>query len=362
MHVPLVDITAENAPHSTAFKRAFSRVLASGQFIGGQDVALFERKFAAYHHRKHAIGVSSGTDALLASLMALGIGNHNAVITTPFSFIATANVITRLGATIRFADINEETLCLDVKTTQSAVDATVRAVIPVHLFGYPAPVWGKEAGLEVIEDAAQAAGYSTNESACSCVSFFPTKNLGACGDGGAIVTDNDMLAQKIRTIACHGAITKHHYESIGGNFRLDSLQAAILSIKLDTLAQRNKQRYACAMRYYDLFASVPFSCDIRLPKIASAHCFHRFVIRVPKRDELQEALLNAGIETEIYYPTPLHLQPCFASLGYREGSFPVAEKVSKEVLSIPLYPTLSETQQERVVSAIDSFYRKNHCD
>jgi dTDP-4-amino-4,6-dideoxygalactose transaminase len=333
-----------------------ARVMDGGGFILGPEVESLERELASTLGVKFAIGVSSGTDALLVALMALGVGAGHEVVTTPFSFYATVGCIARLGARPVFADIEPETFNLNPQAAAAAIRSETRAIIPVHLYGRPAAL--PKTSLPIIEDAAQAIGACKLGGSMSCLSFFPSKNLGAFGDGGAVLCDDPQIADAISLLRTHGSRPKYVHHMVGGNFRLDALQAAILRVKLPHLARWTQGRRANADRYRHLFAATPgIPAELRLPEATPEHIYNQFVIRAPRRDALREHLAKHDIATEIYYPLPLHLQPCFANLGYREGAFPHAEAASREVLALPIHAELSEEQQAFVVAQVASFYR-----
>jgi dTDP-4-amino-4,6-dideoxygalactose transaminase len=356
VRVPLRDIAAETAELRPALDTAIARVLDSGRFIGGPEVESFERELAAAAGCAHAIGVSSGTDALLVSLMALGIRPGDEVITTPFTFFATAGAIARLGASPVFADIDPDTFHLDPGAVSAARTARTRAILPVHLFGLPARVPDfARLDLPILEDAAQSLGAAPVRGAAQAVSFFPSKNLGALGDAGAVLTDDPGLADRVRLLRSHGARPKYHHIAVGGNFRLDALQAACLRIKLPHLRRWNESRRAVAARYRELFAAAGLDRVLTLPPDAPEHIYHHFVLRAPLRDQLRAHLAASGIATEVYYPAPLHLQPCFAALGHRAGAFPEAEAAAREVLAIPCHPYLAPDTLAEVVDRIAEF-------
>lgn len=355
MRVPLLDVNAQNAPLKDAFLQAISRVVDSGTFIQGAELEAFERELAAALGVARAIGVSSGTDALLVALMALGVGPGDEVVTTPFSFYATVGCVVRLGARPVFADIDPLSFNLDPLAAEAACGPRTRAVIPVHLFGRPATL--PQTKVPIIEDAAQAIGASPLRGIASCLSFFPSKNLGAFGDAGAVLCDDVDLADKIALRRTHGARPKYVHQVVGGNFRLDALQAAILRVKLPHLPAWTQRRQANADRYRRLFSTLPgIPTELRLPESASDHIYNQFVIRTSQRDRLREYLTQKDVGTEVYYPLPLHLQPCFAELGYRKGDFPHAEKAAEEVLALPIYPELKPEQQEHVVRQVAAYF------
>jgi dTDP-4-amino-4,6-dideoxygalactose transaminase len=356
MKVPLLDVKAQNAPLRGALLEAMTRVLDCGGFILGPEVEAFEKELAAALGVGRAIGVSSGTDALLVALMALGVGPGDEVVTTPFSFYATVGCIARLGARPAFADIEPESFNLDPAATAAACGAKTRAVIPVHLFGRPATL--PKVNLPVVEDAAQSIGACKLQGIMSCLSFFPSKNLGAFGDGGAVLCDDAQVADKVVLLRTHGSRPKYVHHVVGGNFRLDALQAAILRVKLPQLAGWTAARRANADRYRRLFAGSPgIPPELRLPADVPGHIYNQFVIRAPRRDGLREHLGKQGIGTEVYYPLALHLQPCFAGMGFRAGAFPHAEAATREALALPIFAELTEEQQSFVVTQIAAYYR-----
>jgi dTDP-4-amino-4,6-dideoxygalactose transaminase len=353
VRVPFFDMTAELAPLRAELDAAIARVLDSGQLIGGPEGTGFERALSRFGGAAHAIGVSSGTDALLVTLSALGVGRGDEVVTTPFTFFATASAAARLGARIVFADIDDDTLMLAPDAAASACTSRTRAVITVNLFGALAPI--PTVPCPVIEDAAHSLGAGPVRGLAATFSFFPTKNLGALGDAGAILTDDAALADRITLLRTQGARPKYHHVALGGNFRLDALQAAALHAKLAHLEHWTQTRRAHAQRYRELFAAA--NVPVRLPAADSAHVYHQFVIRAPRRDELRAFLAEAGIGTEVYYPEPLHLQPCFADLGYRTGAYRVAERACHSVLALPIQPALSPDAQAYIVERVAAFYR-----
>jgi dTDP-4-amino-4,6-dideoxygalactose transaminase len=349
--IPFFDMRAETATVRSEVDRAIARVLDHGGFIGGDEVTRFEGALAAHLGARHVIGTSSGTDALLAIAMVLGWGGGDEVVTTPLSFFATAGAIIRVGARPVFADI-DASLNAAPAAVAAAVTTRTRAAVMVHLFGRPADL--PALSVPIVEDAAQAIGAARLRGVAAALSFFPTKNLGAMGDAGAVVTDDDALAAQVRLVRSHGARPKYHHVAIGGNFRLDALQAAILDAKLPHLTAWTAARRQRAAHYRHRLAAVP---DVRIPDDHPEHVYHHFVIRVGDRDRLRTALSARGIGTEIYYPSPLHLQPALASLGYRPGTCPNAERACAELLALPLYPTLALDAVDRVVDAIAAAYR-----
>ena len=362
--VPLVDLGAQFAPMREEVLAAIARVCDAQQFILGPEVEALERELAAMIGAGHAIGVSSGTDALLAALMALGIGPGDEVVTTSYSFFATAGSIARLGARPVFVDVEPDTLNLDVEGVRRAITPRTRAIMPVHLFGQcadmaPLMALAEEGGIPIVEDAAQAIGatYRGRQAGTfgvlGCFSFFPTKNLGAFGDGGLVVARDDDLAEKVRTLRNHGAEQQYYHRSIGGNFRLDAVQAAVLRVKAPRLAQWTEARRRNAARYRELFDAPALRHRVTLPveRAGRTHIYNQFVIRLPERDRVRAALQARGIGTAIYYPVPLHLQECFGALGYRPSDFPRAEAAALDSLALPVFPELTAEQQAQVVDA-----------
>ena len=354
MRVPLFDMQAETATRRPAIDAAIARVLDSGVFIGGDEVTSFELELAAATSVRHAIGVSSGTDALLATLMALGIGRGDEVITTPLTFFATAAAALRLGARVVFADI-DESLTLDPAAAAAAITARTKAIVPVSLYGHPARAPHVSASVAIIEDAAQRLANSPLIGRAATLSFFPTKNVGAIGDAGAVLTNDDELADTVRLLRTQGARPKYNHLIVGGNFRLDAIQAAVLRASLPALVDNNAARRQHATRYHHAFRNSPLRVPPTPPE-ASAHVFHQYVVQTPARDALRAHLTAAGIGTEIYYPSPLHLQPAIADLGYREGSMPKAERACQELLALPIYPRLAPNQQDYVIETVLGFF------
>lgn len=351
----MFDMRAELAAVRTDIDAAIARVLDSGALIGGDEVTGFERELAASVGASHAIGVSSGTDALLAIFMALGIGPGDEVVTTPLTFFATAGSAARLGAKLVFADIDPDTLTLDPRAALSACGPRTRAIVPVHLFGRLAEL--PVAPCPIVEDAAHSIGAGSPRGLAAAHSFFPTKNLGAIGDAGAVVTSDPAFADRITLLRTHGARPKYHHVAIGANLRLDALQAAVLRAKLPHLARWTAARRSHAAHYRELLGAANLPAEVRLPTHVAHHVYHQFVIRAPRRDALRAHLHAAGIATEIYYPSPLHLQPCFAGLGYRTGVFPHAERACDELLALPIHPALAADSRALVVDSIAAFYR-----
>ncbi len=368
MKVPLLDLRAQYATIRTEVREAIERVCESQQFILGPEVAALEEEVAAFCEARYAVGVSSGTDALLAALMALGVGPGDEVITTTYSFFATAGTIARLGARPVFVDIEPRSFNLDAGMLERRITPRTRAIMPVHLFGRccdmePVTAVAKAHGLAVVEDAAQAIGAQDDRGrnagtvgAVGCLSFFPSKNLGAFGDSGMVLTSDPELAERLRVLRVHGSKPKYHHSIVGGNFRLDALQAAILRVKLKHLAAWTKARRENAERYRLLFKDARLGDKVILPEDREGHIYNQFVIRCPERDALQAFLGDRGVGTEIYYPVPLHLQHCFKDLGHHDGDFPAAEAAAREALALPVYPELSEAAQEYVVTQVREFF------
>jgi dTDP-4-amino-4,6-dideoxygalactose transaminase len=411
--VPFFDLSGQHQTLRPEIDAAIGRVLDSGQFILGPPVQELEQGIAAYVRKRFAVGVSSGTDALLLSLMALGVGPGDVVLTTPFSFFATAGTIARLGAIPLLADIEPTTFNLDPAQAEKALSAflnqdpglypppsesglqgaerrtpaeRLKAILPVHLYGQAAnmPALNRLAhtcGLRVVEDAAQAIGVAFPEPEGGgsfrdnlvCYSFYPTKNLGGMGDAGMAVTDNPESADKLRRIRVHGAQSRYVHDLIGGNFRLDSLQAAILAVKLNYLDHWTRRRQENAGYYETLFGQTDLAARglVRLPPAVfrgrpglekGYHIYNQYVLRVKDRAGLQSFLARQGVGTEIYYPLPFHLQPCFHYLDYHFGDFPEAEKAAQEVLALPIFPELTRDQQQYVVEKITQYYEGGKID
>ena len=356
MRVPLLDLPAQYATIGPEIESAVRRVLASGHYIMGEDVAALEQELATDHGIAHGVAVSSGTDALLAALWALGIGPGDEVITTAMSFFATAGAVARLGAMPVFADIDPVTFNLSPASALARVTPRTRAIIPVHLFGRVADVAGlAQAGVPIIEDAAQAVGAPGLGHGNNLVtlSFFPSKNLGAAGDAGMLLGNDADLIDRARLYRAHGSRPKYIHHVVGANLRMDTLQAAILRVKRPYLTAWNAKRKDHAARYREMLAGTP----LVLPADAVGHVWHHFVVRAPRRDELRTFLREREIETEVYYPRPLHLQPCFPE--GKAGDLPEAERAALEVLALPVHPDLEATQLEFVADCVRSFYRQS---
>ncbi len=377
MNIPLLDLSKQHDPIEGEIFKAITRVVKKSAFILGAEVQNFEKKIADYCGTGHAIGVSSGTDALLISLMALDVEPGDEVITTPFSFFATAGCVSRLGAKPVFVDIDPVTYNIDPDKIEAAITDKTKVILPVHLYGQCADsdrivAIARKHNLKVVEDAAQSLGAqykdgrkTGNLGDVGCFSFFPTKNLGGFGDGGMVVTNDDALEDRIRILRVHGSRPKYYHKLIGGNFRLDSLQAAVLDVKLDHLESWNAARRENAGRYNALFKEncLVETGRVKVPeavyadsKVLNHHIYNQYVIRVQDRDTLRAHLKDKGIGTEVYYPVPFHLQDCFAYLGHKEGDFPVSEAACRETLALPVYPGMTAEQQEYVVQTIKAFY------
>jgi dTDP-4-amino-4,6-dideoxygalactose transaminase len=378
MQVPLLDLKGQYSALRGEIRRVLDDVCDSQYFILGPRVKAFEEHVAEYCGSRHAIGVSSGTDALLVSLMALDVGPGDGVVTTPYTFFATGGCIARLGATPIFADIDPVSYNLDPKAVEKALEecsfrnpgVTPTVLLPVHLYGQSADMdllraIAADHGLRVIEDACQAIGAeypsATGVKRCGtmgdlgCFSFFPSKNLGGFGDGGMVVTDDDELVEKIRILRNHGAEPKYYHQCIGGNFRLDALQAAVLDVKLAYLDTWHGARQQNAARYDAAFEGTAVTSPAAVYAdngMKYGHIYNQYIIRTPERDAVRERLQRREIGNEIYYPVPLHLQDCFSSLGYTEGDFPESESAARETLALPIYPELTESMQDAVVKAV----------
>jgi dTDP-4-amino-4,6-dideoxygalactose transaminase len=382
MQVPLLDLKPQYQPLAAEIQAAIARVCAGQHFILGPEVRELEASIAAYSQCRHGIGVSSGTDALLLALMALGIGPGDAVITSPFTFFATAGTIARAGARPLFCDIDAATFNLSPSAVAEFLarqcerrgselihrgsGTHVRAIMPVHLYGQlcdmqPLMDSARRHGLKVIEDAAQAIGAADSQQRragsfgdVGCLSFFPTKNLGAFGDAGMCVANDAALAERMQILRVHGGKPKYYHALIGGNFRIDELQAAVLNVKLKHLDAWTAGRQRNAAFYDGAFARAQLGAAVQTPQAAPGvrHIYNQYVVRVRGRDRLRQQLAAAGVGTEIYYPVPLHLQQCFAYLGYKSGDFPLSEQAAAETLALPIYPELTETQLQYVLSTI----------
>jgi dTDP-4-amino-4,6-dideoxygalactose transaminase len=366
MQVPLLDLKAQTASLRAAIDAAIARVVTSGHFILGPEVEGLEAEVAALSGARYGVGMSSGTDALVACLMALDVGPGDEVVTTPYSFFATVGAIARVGARPVLCDVEHGTLNLDCARAAALRTPRTKAFIPVHLYGRVARHELLRAAcpdVPIIEDAAQSIGAERHGvragafGLAGCLSFFPSKNLGAFGDGGMVLTSDEAFARRLRSLRGHGSTPgrKYHHEIVGGNFRLDALQAAILRAKLPHLDEYSAARARNAARYRELLAGVPI--ELPPPEEPGERCvYNQFVVRAAKRDTLQAYLKEHGVGSEVYYPRPLHLQPCFAHLGYGPGAFPEAEAAAADSLALPIYPELAPAQLEYVAEQIRAFY------
>lgn len=379
MNVPFFDLKPQSLFLKEEIQSAIDEVFETQQFILGAQVDALEQAIAQYCQTTYAIGVASGSDALFLSLMALGIGPGDEVILPPFTFFATAGSVSRIGAVPVFVDIDPRTYNIDPSKIEEKITKRTKTILPVHLFGQCAdmdPILqiAKRRNLFIIEDAAQALGSEYNPLSDSkgrragqmgdlgCFSFYPTKNLGAFGDAGMVVANDSLLAEKVRLLRAHGSRPKYYHKWIGINSRLDTMQAAILLVKFKYLEKWTEARQRLARKYEELFQDLlSLVGELILPVIqyGNRHIFNQYVIRVPKRDQLRKFLAEEGIGTDIYYPLPLHLQECFSFLKHRQGDFPISEKAAEETLALPIFPELTEAQQEMVVDRIRTFYRNN---
>ena len=365
--VPLFDLSRQWSDVEHDVRLALERVFANQQFILGGEVAGLEQECAAYLGVKRAIGVSSGTDALLGALMALGVGPGDEVVTTPFTFFATAGVIARLHARPVFVDIDPRDYNIDPRKVAAAITPRTKAIIPVHLYGQAADMDALAAvsgGVSIVEDCCQSIGTRYKGVATGglgtigCFSFFPTKNLGAFGDGGLMTTNDEALGEKLADMRMHGMRPKYVHRFVGGNFRLDAMQAAVLRAKLPRLEGWIARRREGAAHYRELFSAAGLLGTVTLPDELPdrGHTYHQYIIRAPRRDALREHMAAAKVGAEIYYPIALHQQECFADLGYSTGDFPESERATAEVLALPIFPELRADERERVVAAIASYY------
>ena len=362
IEVPFLDLKAQHAPLRDQFDRAIAKVIDSGAFAGGPFVTKFEDEFAAFCGCEHAIGLGNGTEALWLTLLALGVGPGDEVITVPTTFMATAEAISYCGARPVFVDIDERTYTMDPAEIQAAITDKTKAIIPVHLFGQPAdmdPILeiARAHNLFVIEDAAQAHGaeYKNRKAGtlgdAGCFSFYPSKNLGAFGEAGAVVTNNFKLQEKIRMLRDHGQVRKYYHAMIGWNCRMDGIQAAVLSVKLQHLKRGNDLRRAHAVKYDEALAKIE-NLVIPIEATYAKHVYHVYAIRVKERVKLMQSLADRGIGCGVHYPLPIHLQEAYRDLSYKRGAFPIAERTAEEFVSLPMFPELTEAQIERVVDAV----------
>ncbi len=369
MKVPLLDLRPQHQSLRHELLAALERVIDSQQFVLGPDVQLFEQEIARYSGTRFAIGCASGSDALLLALMALDVKAGDEVITTPFTFFATAAAIVRLGARPVFVDIDRRTYNIDTSRVRAAITPRTRVIVPVHLYGQCADMTSlfeisEQHNLPLVEDAAQAIGAEDRGRRAGsigligCFSFYPSKNLGAAGDGGMLTTDEERLAERLRRLRIHGGATEYHHNEVGINSRLDSMQAAVLRVKLKHLDSWSEARRQKAARYQQLFQEADLNFELVSPYVRpeGLHIFHQFVVRTPQhRDALMKHLSDQGVGTKVYYPVPLHLQECFSYLGYREGDFPETERAARETLALPVYPELTDEQQLYVVETLRRF-------
>jgi len=363
--VPYLDLAAQMRPLRAEMDAAIARTLDRCAFCLGPEVAQFERDFAQFCNAAHCVGVNSGTSALHLALLLLGVGPGDEVITTPFTFVATSWAISYVGAKPVYVDIDEATFNLDPARVERAITPRTRALLPVHLYGHPCdlePLLNicRAHKLDLIEDAAQAHGATYRGKvvgtfgAMSCFSFYPGKNLGACGEGGALVTNHDAFATRARALRDHGSTVRYHHDEIGYNYRMEGVQGALLGVKLKHLPAWTTARRRVAHRYRELLADTP----LRLPRETdyAESAWHLYAVRHTRRNELKEHLEAHGVGCGTHYPIPLHLQKAYASLGHQVGDFPVAEQAARECLSLPIYPELTEQQQNRVAAVIKDFF------
>ncbi len=376
MKVPLFDLTRQYKKMRVEMMNRIDEVISSGRVILGKNVEEIERNIAKYIGVKHAIGVASGSDALLLALRAMGVKAGDRVITTPYTFFATVSAITRLDARPIFVDVDEKNFNLSLNDVKRALkeDERIKAIIPVHLFGRSVDMQSLKGicdpyGVKILEDAAQSVGSECvvdgkkvrtgSVGEAGILSFFPTKNLGAYGDAGMVLTNSDEINEKVRMLRVHGSRKKYVHDEVGYNSRMDEIQAAILNVKFPNLDKWISKRISVAKNYASLFEK--YEVDVVYPEVPQdrSYVFHQYVIRVKKRDELREYLTSNHIGTSIYYPIPLHLQKCFSYLGYKMGDFPTAEELSKETLALPIFPEITVEEQAYVVEKIKEFYNKS---
>lgn len=368
MNIPLIDLRAQFNSLKTEILQTVERVLDSGVYVNGSEVSLFEQEIATFTQSQYAVSTANGTDSLILAFHACGIGQGDEVITSPYTFFATAEAIARVGAIPVFADINPNTYNLCPELMEARITEKTKAIVPVHIFGQPADMdaivdIAERHNLYVIEDACQALGACYKEKPVgsighvSCISFFPTKNLGGYGDGGVVLTNDEGIANQIRLLAAHGSIQRYYHDVIGYNSRLDELQAAVLRIKLRKLPEWNDHRQRKAEVYSNLLRDI----DIKLPYVSKdvTHVYHLYLIETEKREQLSSHLRQLGVASGHYYPCPLHLQRAFAYLGYKPGDLPVAEAVSHRALALPMYPELTYEQQMHIGDAMHQFFRSS---
>jgi len=365
MNVPFLNLAAQHAAIGKEVSQAVEKVLTGGHYVLGPNVAEFEKEVAAFTQTRFGIGVNSGSDALTLALRALEIGPGDEVITSPFTYIAPAESIHQVGAKIVFADIEKRTFCLDPDDVARKISPRTKAIIPIHLFGQAASLaeiraLSEAQGIAIVEDCAQAIGAKYHDQSVGsigrmgCFSFYPTKNLGADGDGGMVVTNDEALAKKLRMLRVHGIEKRYYHDLHGFNSRLDEIQAAILRVKLPHLNQWNSRRAEIAARYSEAFAKLPLQLPVTAP--GNTHIYHVYAVLTEERDALQKFLGERGVPTIIYYPQPLHLQKVYEDLGFRRGDFPVAETVSEKILPMPMYPELTDAQVDYVCEVVAGFF------
>ena len=369
MKVPLLDLQAQYVSLQANVRVAIARVFETQLFVLGPEVASLEKEIAAYCQTTEAVGCASGSDALLLALMALDVGPGDEVITTPFTFFATGSAITRLGARPVFVDIDPITYNIDAPKISDAITSQTKAIIPIHIYGQCADMdavlsIAQQRNVPVIEDAAQAIGAEDRGrragslGLAGCFSFYPTKNLGGAGDGGLVTTNNADFAARLKRLRAHGGSNEYEHEEVGLNSRLDSLQAAVLRVKLPHLDEWSNARAQRAAIYSELLEQADLSFSLQTPVVRpnNRHIFHQYVVRVPQyRDQLSEHLKSHDIGTKVYYPIPLHLQQCFRFLGYKQGDYPEAERAALETMALPMFPEITDAQQEYVVNTIQNF-------
>ncbi len=372
MNIPMVDLKIQYNKYKEEFDKAVVSVMESTAFIMGPEVSAFEKDFAQYLGSSNALAVASGTDALLIAMLALGIKEGDEVIVPDFTFIATSEAVSRTGATPVFADVEPDTFCIDISDAQSKITSRTKAIVPVHLYGQCADMdkvssFAKQHNLFVIEDCAQSTGATWKGKKAGtigdmgCFSFFPSKNLGAYGDGGMIVTENAEAAEKIKALRNHGSFERYYHVLHGFNSRLDSMQAAILRVKLMHLDEWNKMRRDAAGRYAEGLSGTSFRPPFERPVSESLHVYHQYTVKVPsKRNELQKFLAEKGISSMIYYPVSLHRQEVYRGSGFDQGNFPVSQELEEQVISLPIYPELTKEQTDYVIAALKEFEKSEY--
>jgi dTDP-4-amino-4,6-dideoxygalactose transaminase len=365
--VPFLDLKAQFALIQSRVQKEILEVAESATYVLGPKVAAFERAFAAHHGAKHCVGVNSGTSALHLALIAAGVGPGDEVLTVPMTFVATSWAISYVGATPVFVDVDPVTCTMDVSRLEQKITPRTRAILPVHLYGQPADLGplleiSRRHGIPLVEDAAQAHGARYQDrpvgtfGLCGCFSFYPGKNLGAFGEGGAVVTNDDQAATRLRKLRDHAQGQRYHHDEIGFNYRMDAIQGAVLNVKLDYLADWTEARRRLAARYRTLLAGLPLT----LPAEADGryHVWHLFVVRLPERDRVKKELEGRGVQTGLHYPVPVHLQKAYEHLGHCPGDFPVAERIGNECLTLPMFPEMTDAQQDAVCDALADVMRE----